>query len=128
MIWFRRLSELKGAAARPLAMTLPSGGRLFEAPAQTLTATAIAAAAGYARYTTAIERFSKLARSIAEDLGYEPETKVDGTAIWTTTLATQDDTGADDPAQWRWKLRPEVDAALRQLGWFAGPAVVAKAS
>lgn len=93
---------------------------LYEAPNQTLTASQIATAAGYTRYMTVNERFGKFARMIAEDLGYEPATRADGTPMWTTTIAIEGEPDENaGVADWRWKLRPQVKEAVDRLGWFA---------
>lgn len=99
---------------------------LYEAPGHSLTATEIAAAAGYTRHMTANEKFGKLARLLAEDLGYEPEKREDGTVMWTTTVATEAPRDADTPpAQFRWQLRPQVVEAITRLNLFpAVPSVV----
>jgi hypothetical protein len=92
---------------------------LYEAPDQTLTATQIATAAGYTRHLTATEKLSKYARLIAEDLGYEPAPGPKGAPEWTTTLATEDERDESvAPAQWRWKLRPQVSEAIERLKMF----------
>lgn len=96
---------------------------LYEAPDRMLNATELAAAAGYARYLSANEKFGKLARMVAEDLAYDPEPRADGAVSWASTLATDDDQGdAADAAHWRWKMRPEVADAIGKLGLFASRA------
>ena len=90
---------------------------LHSAPDQTLTATQLAAAAGYDSYASANEKFGKLARMIAEDLDFQPPRRADGSPLWTATLATEADTGAPtSDGQWRWKMRLEVAECMRLLG------------
>ena len=89
---------------------------LLAAPNRTLTATEIAAAAGYPSFSSANAHLGKLARLIAEDLDYTPPTQSDGTQIWTMALATGPDLNVrDDDGLWRWTLRSEVAEALREL-------------
>jgi hypothetical protein len=97
---------------------------LYDAPGRTLTSTQVAVIAGYTRHMTVNEKFGKYARLIAEDLGYEPATRSDGTPIWTSTIASEaePDSGAA-AADWRWTLRPEVAEAIARLGWFTTPPV-----
>lgn len=89
---------------------------LLAAPGQTLTATEIASAAGYASLASANVHFGALARLIAENLDYAPDVRADGTTIWTMALATGADVGAQqEDAHRRWALRPEVAACLRAM-------------
>jgi hypothetical protein len=89
---------------------------LLAAPGRTRTATELAAAAGYPSFASANEKFGKLGRMVAEELGYDPERRADGTIIWTTTLATGVPTsGQDGDGLWRWTMRPEVADCLLQM-------------
>lgn len=87
------------------------------APDNVLTATELAAAGGYDSYVSANSQYGNLGRKLAEELDWTPP-KFDGVPTWTFALATgvDGDTRADMGAlgyeQWRWKLRPEVRAAL----------------
>jgi hypothetical protein len=66
----------------------------------------IAAAAGYPSFRSANEKFGKLARMVAADLGYNPERRSDGSPMWTLTLATNaNPTPRDDNGDWRWTMR-----------------------
>lgn len=89
---------------------------LMAAPGRTMTATGLAAAAGYSSYASANEKFGKLARLVAEELGYEPERRADGSPIWTMTLATgADPAGHGDDGLWRWTMRAEVAECLLRM-------------
>lgn len=89
---------------------------LYGAPDRTLTAGQIAAAAGYDSYSTTNYHFGVLGKMLAEDLGYEPARRADGTTIWTSTLATAADPGVErEDRQWQWRMRDEVANALRRL-------------
>ena len=86
---------------------------LLAAPDRTLTSTQIAAAAGYSNLASANLHFGAVARMVAEDLDYAPETRADGSPIWTMALATGVDVGVQQEGEhWRWKLRPEVVECL----------------
>lgn len=89
---------------------------LYGAPGRTLTATQIAAAAGYDSYSSANYHFGVLGKMLAEDLGYEPARRADRTTIWTSTLATGADPEDDrEDGQWQWRMRDEVAEALARL-------------
>jgi hypothetical protein len=85
---------------------------LFSAPNRTLTATQLAAAAGYTSYASANEKFGKLARMVAEDLGFVPDQRPDGSPIWTLTLASADPNWREDDREWRWAMRQQVADCL----------------
>ena len=83
-----------------------------------MTATELATAGGYDSYVSANSQYGTLGRKLAEDLEWSPP-EFNGIRTWTAALATGADghTRADMEAmgyaQWRWKLRPEVVAALQ---------------
>lgn len=82
-----------------------------------LTATQLAQAAGYDDYVVANAQYGLLGRALAEELDWEPQRRKDGNPIWTLALATDADgkareEGEDVTGHWRWKLRPEIAAAL----------------
>jgi hypothetical protein len=86
---------------------------LHSAPSRTLTATALAASAGYPSFRSANEKFGKLGRMIAEDLEFAPLRRPDGSPIWTSALATgADPNQRDDDGEWRWAMRPQVADCL----------------
>jgi len=89
-----------------------------QAPDLTITAGALAAAAGYSRWGPANLHYGTLARRVAELLEIRPAGSSTRTKpLWTTALA--EGWRPDDPTtggQWRWRLYPEVAAALRELG------------
>lgn len=84
----------------------------------TMTATELATAGGYDSYVSANSQYGTLGRKLAEELEWSPP-EFNGVPTWTRALATgaDGDTRADmeamGQAQWRWKLRPEVVAALQ---------------
>lgn len=89
---------------------------LYGAPDRTLTATEIAMAAGYDSHSTTNYHFGVLGKMLAEDLGYEPSRRDDGTTRWTSTLATGADLDVErEDGQWQWRMRDEVVEALGRL-------------
>jgi hypothetical protein len=86
---------------------------LLAAPDCTLTVAQIAAAAGYPSFRTANEKFGTLARMVAEDLGYNPERRSDGSPMWMLILATDaNPTPRDIDGDWRWTMRKQVADCL----------------
>jgi len=81
---------------------------------QILTATLLAEAAGYSDYEVANSQYGQLGRALAEELDWTPQEKTaDGKTIWTFALATDaNDKSREKGEHWRWKLRPEIVAAL----------------
>ena len=89
---------------------------LLTAPGRTLTATEIAAAAGYSSFSSANLNLGTLARIVAEDLGYRPDRRADGSPRWTTTFATGADPSlCEDDGLWRWTMRPQFAECLAQM-------------
>lgn len=89
----------------------------LQAPDHVLTATQLAQAAGYDDYVVANAQYGQLGRALAEELDWEPQEKTAGKTVWTFTLATDADgqareEGEEIAGHWRWKLRPEIAAAL----------------
>lgn len=84
-----------------------------------MSATELAATGGYDSYVSANSQYGTLGRKLAEELEWHPP-QHEGVTTWTSTLATgaDGDTRADIKAiglaEWRWKLRPEIVAALEQ--------------
>lgn len=103
----------------------------FSAPDHLLSATKLAEAAGYAGYEGANLHYGKLGLLVAEEIGFDPPKREDGTPIWTCVIArdpSNDSEYRDTPelheplrnpgfAHYQWQLRPQVVGALRALGW-----------
>ena len=100
----------------------------LEAPDHCITATELAAAAGYANWSAANLQYGLLGQAVAQDLNFNPRRRGDGTTIWTTTLADaaghlSDDLDPaslhrtmerrEDDAHFEWTMRPQVVEALR---------------
>lgn len=84
------------------------------APDHTLTASELAAAAGWPNFSSVNAHYGDLGRRLAEQLDWIPPRRADGTPVWTAALATAPDGTLEhqDTQHWRWRLRPEVVAAL----------------
>jgi hypothetical protein len=85
------------------------------APRRTLTATELAAAAGYEHYAAASLHYGLVGRWLSEELLYPLPQRADGTKIYTCALADGLDEGTTE-SQWHWVMKPEVAAALESLG------------
>jgi hypothetical protein len=87
----------------------------YLAPDQTITATKLAAAAGYRNYSAANLHYGNVGKALYEELPVELRTRDDGSLIYTSALATAGET-TDSDEHWAWKLRPEVAYAIERLG------------
>jgi hypothetical protein len=87
----------------------------YHAENQAITATELAAAAGYASYHPANLHYGSIGKSLYELAPIDLEKYKDGTPIYTFYLATAL-TDAEDEQYWNWKLRPEVSNAIKVLG------------
>lgn len=93
---------------------------------QLITAPQLAEAAGYANWSAANLHYGTLGRRLADEMGYNPPKRENGTPIWTYTLATAAGEGElereqliasferyiEDP-HFEWLLRPQVIEALQ---------------
>lgn len=59
----------------------------LDAPDRLLSATRLAEAAGYSGYEGANLHYGKLGQRVAEEIGFVPPRRADGTEIWTCALA-----------------------------------------
>lgn len=83
----------------------------YHAPDRTLTATQMAKALGYPKYSAANLHYGKLARLVGEQIGWHP---LPDEAIFVLV------TFEKPHREWRWIMRPSVAQALEQLGWVNG--------
>ena len=108
------------AAFKSIEKRLSDGQRAMlkahvHAPDRTLTATELAAAAGYENYSAANLQYGFVGKWLYEELLCPLLKQEDGTNIYTSALASGlDDGKAED--QLRWVMKPEVAAALEELG------------
>jgi hypothetical protein len=87
----------------------------YHAENQAITATELAAAAGYASYHPANLHYGSIGKLLYELAPIDLEKYKDGTPIYTFYLAMPL-TDAEDEQHWNWKLRPEVSNAIEALG------------
>jgi hypothetical protein len=112
------VDAVEGGLSRIWRHTTPAQQQMLAAhlgaPGCILTATQLAAAAGYADYGLANLHYGKLGRMLAEEMDWHP-----GTEMWTFALATDANAapGAEmATGEWKWQLRPEVVEAAGRLG------------
>jgi hypothetical protein len=89
------------------------------APNEAITATQLAAAAGYENYNAANLQYGTLAFNLAGILGFVPQLMHrDGSLCWWTTLsAAGEGTDYGEVQQFHFVMRPELVQALRGMRW-----------
>jgi len=114
-------AKLYVAAFRKIVPSLSDGHFAMlkahcRAPNQSLTATELAGAAGYANYSAVNLQYGLVGKLLWEELPTKLPIGSDGNPIYTFALAESGDrTGPE--AQWVWRMRPELVAALVELGF-----------
>jgi hypothetical protein len=89
---------------------------LHSAPNRTMTATELTASAGYTIFRTGNEMLGKLGRMLAQDLGFDPGLRPDGSPSWISVLATGFDVNKrENDGDWKWKMRPQVADCLTMM-------------
>ena len=102
----------------------------LHAPDQLISATRLAEAAGYSGYEGANLHYGKLGQRLAEEIGFDPPRREDGTEIWTSVIARDPSVDPEFPdtsmlealsrtldmQHFEWQMRPQVTRALRALG------------
>ena len=103
----------------------------FAAPDHMISATKLAQAAGYAGYEGANLHYGKLGWRVAQEVGFVPPKRSDGTPIWTCAIARDravESDGSDEATMdalsrafetghYEWEMRPQVVEALKALSW-----------
>lgn len=103
----------------------------LSAPDRLISATRLAEAAGYSGYEGANLHYGKLGQRVADDIGFDPPRREDGTEIWTCAIARDPSLDAEFPdtsmleamsrtfdvRHFEWQMRPQVAQALRALGF-----------
>lgn len=87
------------------------------APDCTLSGEALATASGCRSWASARTQYALLGRMLAEAMLFQPFDRVQGSPMWLSMLAVPDhdqSIGADT----RWQMRPQLAAALVQVGGF----------
>lgn len=101
------------------------------APDHLISASKLAEAAGYANWSAANLHYGKLGYSIADEIGFGPPKREDGTEIWTCAIARDPALDTEFPdtslldgleramadGDFEWQMRPQVVEALRSLGY-----------
>ncbi|MDB5998873.1 MAG: hypothetical protein JWP52_572 [Rhizobacter sp.] len=88
----------------------------YEAPDRAVTAAQLSKLAGYASHGAANLQYGLVGRALFEELPCPLATRADGSAIYTSAIATTPDTSAGPEEQWVWTMRPEVASAMVALG------------
>jgi hypothetical protein len=102
----------------------------MSAPDKLISATKLAEAAGYAGYEGANLHYGLLGQRVAEEIGFVPPRRSDGSEIWTCAIARDPalDTEFPDTSMlealsrtfdvqhFEWQMRPQVVQALQRLG------------
>jgi hypothetical protein len=84
----------------------------------TLTASQLSSGIGLSHFGEANLLFGKFAHRIADQLGYAPGRRADGSTRWWSTLAYGRDAASENGDEhFEWIMRPELVAALRQMRW-----------
>ena len=87
----------------------------YRAKDRCLTATDLAKAAGYANYSAVNLQYGNVGRLMWEAVPRKLPVGADGEPIYTFALAEAGD--RDSPEhEWVWRMRPEVAAAIKELG------------
>jgi len=106
------------------------------APDYLISATGLSKAAGYAGYEGANLHYGKLGQQIAQEIGFVPPRRANGTEIWTCAIARDpshdpefpNNSALDavmraiDTGHFEWQMRPQVVQALVTLGFIIRPA------
>jgi hypothetical protein len=87
----------------------------YHAEDQTMTATELANAAGYASYSSANVHYGNVGKYLYEHAPIDLDKYKDGSPIYTFYLA-EAATESEIEKNWKWKLRPEVSKAIAALG------------
>ncbi|UPU37815.1 hypothetical protein M1B72_08940 [Geomonas paludis] len=85
----------------------------YRARHSTITATALAKAAGFSHYGAANIHYGKLAHRLADRLGFKPPTGSNGRVLYWTTLSYCE---SESSGEFRFIMRPELAQALKMLG------------
>lgn len=90
----------------------------LKAPERRITATQLAAAAGYANYSAANLQYGRLGAMLFAEVPEDLPCRKDGSPVMTCVIASGDDQRNMDEEQWVWKMRPHVEEALRGVQGF----------
>src|SRR5262245_59113041 len=90
----------------------------------TINARRLAAAVGYSNYSTANLQYRKFARWLADELGYTPDPRPDGSIRWWMVLSYAC-SGSEETrdGEFQWIMRPELVKALETMRWVVATPV-----
>lgn len=103
----------------------------LHAPNHLISATKLAEAAGYENYNAANLQYGLVGEKVANEIGFDPPKRSDGSSIWTCAIARSPDKDTEFPdtsmldalsaameaGHFEWQMRPQVVQALRKLGY-----------
>lgn len=84
----------------------------LHAEGQRITATQLANAAGYARYSAANLQYGLLGAMLFAEMPEELPKRGDGSPIMTCAIASSEDLRSSDEEQWIWQMRPHIAEGL----------------
>ena len=84
----------------------------LRAPSNNITATQLAAAAGYGGYSAANLQYGLLGAMLFAEMPEELPRRADGSRIMTCVIASKADQRETPEEQWIWKMRPHIVAGL----------------
>jgi hypothetical protein len=90
----------------------------FKAPGHLITATELAAAAGYAGYSAANLQYGLLGAMLFGEMPEDLPKRADGSPLMTCVIASGEDQRQREDEQWVWKMRPHIVQALLQVVSF----------
>jgi hypothetical protein len=90
----------------------------YDAPDRTITATSLAAAAGFKTWSSANLHYGTLGRMLGERIWFQPWSAASG-PVWTMIIASAADRTANE-GHWQWRMRPQVTFAIESLRVFVG--------
>jgi len=90
----------------------------LKAPERRITATQLAAAAGYANYSAANLQYGLLGAMLFAEMPEDLPRRKDGSPVMTCAIASGDTKLTIDEEHWVWKMRPHVEEALLGVQGF----------
>ena len=83
----------------------------------TITATQLAESVGYKNFNTSNLQYGTFGHAIADELGYIPPKRKDGTAMWYLTLSESAGNEDEVDEQYEFMMRKELVEALEEVKW-----------
>lgn len=92
-------------------------GAHLRAPSCTLSGEALTEASGCRSWASARTQYSLLGRMLAEAMLFQPFSRVHGSPMWLSMIAVPDRENGQG-ADTRWQMRPQLAAALKEVGGY----------